>query len=182
MVHIVVCTQTYRIFEIIDQNIEAKSNKLLNRGSTAAVQPTSANSSNSASILTSPSKQQLTRHDSAKLDICVSRVNFAYASRPDVPVLRNLTVAIHPLSITCFVGKSGCGKSTLLSVLSGLLFPQQGSVTLSNNVSGSTNNKEDEEEEKWLLHHNVGVMQQHDKSLMSGTIRENIEYGKVELV
>lgn len=103
-------------------------------------------------------------------------VSFSYASRPGVAVLRDLSVVIPPHSFTCFAGKSGAGKSTLVGILSGLLRPQAGSVRLGEQLVRG----QDSRGAQWL-HANVGVVQQHDKSLMSGTIRENIEYGKVIL-
>ncbi len=43
-----------------------------------------------------------------------------------VPVLRQLSLAIHPGELTLISGPSGCGKSTLLSLLSGLQRPDAG--------------------------------------------------------
>ena len=163
-----------RIFDIIDENLEAKSTKQKTR-LVQQQQTEQANTPRSAE------KMHLTSTERVNLIICVSNISFRYSSRPDVPVLQDLSVDINPLEITCLVGKSGSGKSTLLAVLSGLLFPQQGSVSL-NRKDRKRDGSEGQfsKGEKWL-HHNVGVMQQHDKSLMSGTIRENIEYGKVTL-
>ncbi|WP_416057973.1 ABC transporter ATP-binding protein [Stenotrophomonas maltophilia] len=45
-----------------------------------------------------------------------------------VPVLRGLTLDIHPGELTLVSGPSGCGKSTLLSLLSGLSAPDAGRV------------------------------------------------------
>lgn len=43
-----------------------------------------------------------------------------------VPVLRHLSLTVHPGELTLIAGPSGCGKSTLLSLLSGLQRPDQG--------------------------------------------------------
>ena len=43
-----------------------------------------------------------------------------------VPVLRQLSLAVHPGELTLISGPSGCGKSTLLSLLSGLQRPDAG--------------------------------------------------------
>ncbi len=43
-----------------------------------------------------------------------------------VPVLRQLSLTIHPGELTLISGPSGCGKSTLLSLLSGLQRPDAG--------------------------------------------------------
>jgi NitT/TauT family transport system ATP-binding protein len=47
-----------------------------------------------------------------------------------LPVLRDISIHLPQDSFTCLVGPSGCGKSTLLRILSGLLIPQSGTVTL----------------------------------------------------
>ncbi len=45
-------------------------------------------------------------------------------------VLKEFSIEIQPRELTLIVGPSGCGKSTLLAVLSGLLRPDAGSVTV----------------------------------------------------
>jgi ABC-type multidrug transport system fused ATPase/permease subunit len=155
------------VFEIIDQNLEARSRR--------------------AELLTSSSKSSSTAAlDASSQPLKLEGVCFTYASRPDAPVLRNVSVTVQPRSFTCFAGKSGAGKSTLVAVLSGLLFPQKGRISLGDTVlldcaNGSSGNSGSATEEARWLHANVGVVQQHDKSLMSGSIRDNIEYGKVRL-
>lgn len=44
-------------------------------------------------------------------------VSFAYPSRPDVPVLKNLSLEIPVKATYAFVGSSGAGKSTVLALL-----------------------------------------------------------------
>jgi putative ABC transport system ATP-binding protein len=44
--------------------------------------------------------------------------------------LREVSLALHPGQVTLLMGPSGSGKSTLLSVLSGLLRPEAGQVTV----------------------------------------------------
>lgn len=45
-------------------------------------------------------------------------------------IIRNLSLEIPVGKITCVVGPNGCGKSTLLRMLSGLLRPSQGQLSL----------------------------------------------------
>jgi len=45
-------------------------------------------------------------------------------------VLDRVSMTVSPREFVCVVGPSGCGKSTLLRVLSGLLTPTSGTVTL----------------------------------------------------
>jgi ABC-type multidrug transport system fused ATPase/permease subunit len=49
--------------------------------------------------------------------IAFQNVSFAYPSRPDVPVLQNLTLEIPVNATYAFVGSSGAGKSTVLALL-----------------------------------------------------------------
>jgi ABC-type multidrug transport system fused ATPase/permease subunit len=176
----------------MDQNYEDLRTKLAYRESSQKQNATRENSTGLALVATSEA--------SHVGGIAVSELQFTYASRPDAPVLRELTLQILPRGITCVVGKSGSGKSTLLSVLSGLLQPSAGSVQFSvtpgaaaaaaaaatatvspsaaAGKSGNSTCVTGEDACHWLRA-NVGVVRQFDQSLMSGTIRDNIEYGKV---
>src|SRR5687767_3722194 len=65
--------------------------------------------------------------------LCASDISFGYSSRRDRNQsfsLRNLTVNIARGSLTGLLGPNGCGKTTLLKLLSGVLAPVQGAVTL----------------------------------------------------
>ena len=55
-------------------------------------------------------------------------VDFAY--EPDRPVLRDVSLAVEPGSITAIVGPTGSGKSTLVSLLLRLFDPDSGSVSI----------------------------------------------------
>ncbi|MFE9249043.1 ABC transporter ATP-binding protein [Streptomyces sp. NPDC007088] len=55
-------------------------------------------------------------------------VRFGY--RPDVDVLREVTLAVEPGTRLALVGPSGAGKSTLGRLLAGIYGPRTGSVTL----------------------------------------------------
>lgn len=158
----------HRVFEIIDQNIEARTRRAqeLTTDTTSAATSTTAVEDSTTS---------------SAVPLTLQGVSFTYASRPEVPVLRDVTVTLQPNRFTCFAGKSGAGKSTLVAVLSGLLFPQQGRILVGERVLLDATQLTSAAKERgahWL-HTNVGVVQQQDKSLMSGSIRDNIEYGKV---
>ena len=45
------------------------------------------------------------------------------------PVLRGVSLAVEPGSVTALIGRSGCGKSTLLRLCLGLIRPDAGRVT-----------------------------------------------------
>jgi len=46
------------------------------------------------------------------------------------PVLHDVTLEIPPAKVTTIIGSNGCGKSTLVRVLSNLIHPTSGTVTL----------------------------------------------------
>lgn len=62
--------------------------------------------------------------------IAMRNVNFAYPSRPDVPVLTDLSLDIPAGSFAALVGPSGAGKSTVLSLIERLYVPVSGTITL----------------------------------------------------
>lgn len=62
--------------------------------------------------------------------IALRNVNFAYPSRPDVPVLTDLSLDIPAGSFAALVGPSGAGKSTVVSLLERLYVPASGAITL----------------------------------------------------
>ena len=160
----------YRVFHVIEDNKStSQSSRATSYRSTAApLLVTDVSSSNLSSI-----------H--------LVDVSFSYASRPEVLVLSNVSATICPGSITCFIGKSGSGKSTLVGVLSGLLVPQKGCIVVSDSslsVEDATINDDDDtaRSARSVFYGEVGVVQQVDRSLFSGTIADNIAYGKVSHV
>ncbi len=60
--------------------------------------------------------------------LSVKNVTAAYGGG-DIKVLKNVSVDIHPGQTLAVVGESGSGKSTLARAITGLLPPEQGSVT-----------------------------------------------------
>lgn len=62
--------------------------------------------------------------------IALRNVSFAYPSRPDIPVLADLSLDIPSGSFSALVGPSGAGKSTVLSLLERLYVPASGAITL----------------------------------------------------
>jgi iron complex transport system ATP-binding protein len=61
--------------------------------------------------------------------ITAASVTFSYP-RARRPALRDVTVTVPQGSIVGLLGPNGCGKTTLLRLLSGMLSPQQGRITL----------------------------------------------------
>ncbi|KAG1692831.1 hypothetical protein DVH05_024445 [Phytophthora capsici] len=59
-----------------------------------------------------------------------NNVSFAYPSRPDILVLDRLNMEINPGEVVAIVGKSGAGKTTIVSLMSKIITPTSGTVTL----------------------------------------------------
>jgi ATP-binding cassette subfamily B protein len=98
-------------------------------------------------------------------------VDFAYPTRAEVPVLRELSLALAPGEVVAVVGPSGAGKSTIASLLMRFYDPQKGSVRLEG---------EDlrELDPSWLRRL-IGTVAQ-EPLLFSTSIADNIRYGRPE--
>ena len=67
------------------------------------------------------------------MTLSAQHVSYAYSRRnrgSDFFALRDVSVTIEHGSLTGLLGANGCGKTTLLNLLSGVLQPQGGTVTL----------------------------------------------------
>jgi ABC-type multidrug transport system fused ATPase/permease subunit len=85
------------------------------------------------------------------------------------PVLNHVTLNIRPCERIGLLGHNGAGKSTLLSLISGLYQPTSGHVLLDGVPLA-------EVPDTWR-HRQIAVVLQ-DTFLFSGTIRDNIRYGR----
>ena len=84
-------------------------------------------------MLTSPPVSSATPHAEPSI-LQASDVSFGYRSRSTQPralAVRNVSLAVPRGSFTGLLGPNGCGKTTLLKLLSGVLPPDSGRVTLS---------------------------------------------------
>lgn len=57
-------------------------------------------------------------------------VSFAYPTRKDQLVLRNVSFVIHPGQSSALVGYSGCGKSTIIQLLERFYDPDEGEILI----------------------------------------------------
>lgn len=94
-------------------------------------------------------------------------VSFGYKSYE--PVLKGISIDIHPGEIIGIVGRSGTGKSTMINLLMRLYDPNQGKIRI--------NGTDIREISPSYLHENIGVVFQ-DTFLFAGTIYDNIAYAK----
>ena len=60
--------------------------------------------------------------------IKLQNVNFNYPNRPDVAVLKDLTMEVEPGQKVALVGSSGCGKSTVMALVQRFYDPESGTV------------------------------------------------------
>jgi len=97
------------------------------------------------------------------------KVIFAYPSRKDVPVLRDVSLALLPGEVVALVGPSGSGKSTIAALLLRLYDPGQGAVML--------DGRDLHELSPEWLRQQVGIVAQ-EPLLFSCSVAENIRYGK----
>lgn len=104
-----------------------------------------------------------------KGDVTFSGVGFAYPSRPETRVLRNIDMHIEHGQTIALVGASGAGKSTLTSLLLRLYDFHQGIISI--------DGRDIREIDLTELRRNMALVPQ-DISLFAGSIRENILYGR----
>ncbi|CAM1510256.1 Fc.00g005910.m01.CDS01 [Cosmosporella sp. VM-42] len=106
---------------------------------------------------------------SAQGPIKFTDVTFAYPTRPAVKIFNGINFEIPSGSNVCVVGPSGGGKSTVASLLLRFYNPSSGQITI-NGVDVSTMNVKS-------LRRRIGMVSQ-EPVLFSGTIAENIAYGR----
>ncbi|MBP6902403.1 MAG: type I secretion system permease/ATPase [Burkholderiaceae bacterium] len=96
-------------------------------------------------------------------------VSFAYPEQP--AVVERINLRIRPGERVGIIGKLGSGKSTLLKLLLNQYEPTAGSVLLDNLVNTQL--------EPLSMRRQIGYVPQ-DVTLFHGTLRENIELGRVQ--
>lgn len=101
--------------------------------------------------------------------IALKNVHFKYPARPDVPILRGVTLDITPGETVAFVGPSGCGKSTIIQLIQRFYDADKGNIELDGHNIKDLN-------VGWLRDH-IGLVGQ-EPVLFSTTIAENICLGK----
>lgn len=101
-------------------------------------------------------------------NITFSHVGFTYPSRPNNPVLKDLTLSIKSGETVALVGPSGGGKSSIVSLIEHFYEPDEGSVTLDGVPIKDINHV--------YYHQKVALVAQ-EPVLYNGSVRHNILYG-----
>ena len=95
--------------------------------------------------------------------------NVSFGYRPDVPILRNVSFAAPEGSTTALVGPTGAGKTTIVNLVTRFYDPTEGRILL--------DGRDIREYTRDSLRRAFGIVLQ-DTYLFSGTVKENIKYGK----
>ncbi len=103
----------------------------------------------------------------ARGEIAFENVHFAYEN--EHPILRGVSLSIQPGQTVALVGGTGAGKTTLLSLVPRFYDPASGRVLVDGTDVRTVTKKS--------LRSNISVVLQ-DTLLLSGTVLENIAYGR----
>lgn len=99
----------------------------------------------------------------------LKNVFFAYPSRPEQMVFQGLNLKVEAGRTVALVGHSGCGKSTIIGLIERFYDPIKGTVCIDEQDIKTYNLR--------MLRSHIALVSQ-EPTLFSGTIRENIAYGK----
>ena len=104
-----------------------------------------------------------------KGEVIFDDVTFAYPDEPDVDILHSVSFSALPGETIALVGPTGAGKTTIVSLISRFYNTKSGRVLIDGNDISKVTVKS--------LRSQLGIMTQ-DNFLFSGTIKDNIKYGK----
>jgi len=107
--------------------------------------------------------------DNIRGQIEFQNVEFHYPTRPDTPIFKDLNLKVDAGKVLALVGSSGGGKSTVVALLERFYNPISGKIFI-DGIDVRTVNLQS-------LRQQIGLVSQ-EPVLFSGTIGENIAYGK----
>ena len=108
-------------------------------------------------------KQVWSKHN----EICLKNITFNFTEKKFFTI-NNVSLTIKPNTSVGFLGKSGSGKSTIIDIITGLIDPNQGEIT----IDGIPLNKKNLR--TWQ--NKIGIVPQ-AIFLLEGSIAENVAFG-----
>jgi ATP-binding cassette, subfamily B, bacterial len=102
-------------------------------------------------------------------EVCFDHVTFGYD--PARPVLHQINFTARPGQSIALVGHTGSGKTSIINLLSKFYLPTQGRITIDGHDIQSISSVS--------LHHQIALVLQQN-FLFTGTIADNISYGKMD--
>nr|MDO8100384.1 ABC transporter ATP-binding protein [Candidatus Njordarchaeota archaeon] len=114
-------------------------------------------------------REDATEMSPIKGEIVFENVTFEYD--PKYPVLHNVSLHVKPKETIALVGPTGAGKSTTIKLLSRFYDLKSGAVKIDGKDIRSVTQES--------LHRQMGIVLQ-DTFLFTGTIMDNIRYGRLE--
>ncbi len=113
--------------------------------------------------------EDLVEVDEIKGHIVLDNVSFGYT--PEVTVLHNISLYAKPGQKIAFVGSTGAGKTTVTNLLSRFYDIKEGTITIDGIPI--------EKISRSFLRSNIAMVLQ-ETHLFTGTVRENIRYGRLD--
>ncbi|MDO4332860.1 MAG: ABC transporter ATP-binding protein [Eubacteriales bacterium] len=101
--------------------------------------------------------------------VVLDHVNFGY--EPGLPILHDISLYAKPGQKIAFVGSTGAGKTTVTNLLSRFYDVESGQITIDGVPIEKIN--------RGFLRSNIAMVLQ-DTHLFTGTVRENIRYGRLD--
>jgi ATP-binding cassette subfamily B multidrug efflux pump len=114
------------------------------------------------------------REDAYELPAIAGRVVFqdvVFEYLPNRPVLRGISLTAEPGELVALVGHTGAGKSSIINILLRFYDIKSGSITIDGHDIRAVTTES--------LRRQVGLVLQ-EPFLFSGTVRDNIRYGKLD--
>lgn len=107
--------------------------------------------------------------DNMRGDVVFENVTFGYV--PEKTVLKNISLYAHPGQKIAFVGSTGAGKTTVTNLLNRFYDIEQGTITI-DGINIKNYRRDD-------LRRNIAMVLQ-DTHLFTGTVKDNIRYGRLD--
>lgn len=117
----------------------------------------------------SPDDKDAVSAENIRGDVKFENVSFSYVEGK--PILKNITLYAHPGQKIAFVGSTGAGKTTVMNLLPRFYDIEEGSITVDGIEIKKYRRKE--------LREKVAMVLQ-DTKLFTGTVMENIRYGRLD--